>query len=130
MSLEDNVPLMRDSIALNLHTRQYAAAVSARHHYLNLRPQIRSSWLGLMICHQLNGDLEEALEAYDGLMSCIKTDGATRPEKSQTLLHVVKICMEAGKVVEGLQRLETGLRERVISSRGEANQLKGESHFT
>ncbi len=117
--------MIRDAIALNLHTRQYPAAVSARHHYLLLRPQIRSSWLGLMISHQLNGDLKEALEVYDGLMSCMKTDGATGPEKAQTLMHVIKMCIEAGQLEDGLRRLESGLRDGVISSRGEVTQLKG-----
>ena len=59
-----------------------------------------------MISHQLNGDLEEALETYDGLMSCLKTDGATEPEKSQTLMHI-------------------GFRDGVISPRGESTRLKG-----
>lgn len=125
MSGQDNIPLIRDSIALNLNTRQYDAAVSARHHYLLLRPQIRSSWLGLMISHQLTGELEEALEVYDGLMSCMQTDGATGSENSQTLMHVIKICMEAGKLEDGLRRLEGGLRDGVISPRGEVTQLKG-----
>ena len=78
-----------------------------------------------MIAHQLNGDIDEALETYDGLMSCVKTDGATGPEKSQTLMHVIKMYMEAGKMAEGLRRLEDGLRDGVISPRGEATQLKG-----
>jgi len=78
-----------------------------------------------MISQQLNGDFEEALETYDGLMRCIKTDGATGPEKSQTVMHVVKIRIEAGKLGEALQRLETGFREGIVSPRGEATQLKG-----
>jgi len=79
-----------------------------------------------MIAHQLNGDLNEALNTYDGLISCVKSDGATGPEKAQTLMHVVKICMEAGNMADGLRRLEDGFREGVISRRGEATQLHGQ----
>ncbi|ORY35432.1 NMDA receptor-regulated protein 1-domain-containing protein [Naematelia encephala] len=122
----DNIPLIRDSISLYLHTRQYSSAVAGRHHYLTLRPQIRSSWLGLMIAHHLNGDIEEALEVYDGLMGCIKTDGASGPEKAQTALHVVRMCIEAGEYKDGLERLERFLRNDVLSARGEATQLKAE----
>ncbi|OCF40829.1 peptide alpha-N-acetyltransferase [Kwoniella heveanensis CBS 569] len=115
----DNIPLIRDSISLFTHTRQYSAAVAARHHYLLLRPQIRASWLGLMIAHQLNGDLEEALEVYNGYLSTLQKDGATGPEKSQVLLHVIKICIEAGKDQEGLDKLRQGVRDGVISPRAD-----------
>ncbi|KAK8854865.1 hypothetical protein IAR55_003604 [Kwoniella newhampshirensis] len=120
----DNIPLIRDSIALLTHTRQYGAALAARHHYLLLRPQIRSSWLALMIAHQLNGDPEEALEVYNGYRGILQTDGATAPEKSQVLLHVIKLCIEAGHEQEGLDKLRQGVRDGIISPRGEVTQLK------
>lgn len=120
----DNIPVIRDSIALYLHTRQYGPAVAARHHYLCLRPMIRSSWLGLMIAHELNGDLEEALEVYDGYVSCVKSDSSTEPEKAQVCLHVVKMCMKNGDYEDALSRLERGLRNDVISPRGESTVLK------
>ncbi|GFZ49424.1 hypothetical protein JCM24511_07544 [Saitozyma sp. JCM 24511] len=126
----DNIPLIRDSISLYLHTRQYSQAVSARHHYLLLRPQIRSSWLGLVVAHHLNGDTDEALRAYDGFAECTQTDGATGPEKSQVCLYIVKLCMEGGKHEEALRRLEKGLADKVISPRGEASQLRAELLFT
>ena len=78
-----------------------------------------------MIAHQLDGDTKEALEAYDGLMSCVNVDGATGSERSQTLLHVVKMCVEAGHLEDGLRRLETGVRDGILSERGETTQLKG-----
>lgn len=78
-----------------------------------------------MISHELCGDLDEALQVYDGLLSTLKTDGATGPEKSQTLMHVIKICMRKGDLVEALARLERGLGEKTINPRGEATQLKG-----
>ena len=118
--------MIRDSIALYLHTRQYAPAVAARHHYLCLRPMIRSSWLGLMIAHELNGDIEEALEVYDGYISCVKSDGSTGPEKAQVCLHVVRMCMKNGDYEDALSRLDRGLRNDVISPRGEATVLKGQ----
>ena len=80
-----------------------------------------------MIAHELNGDTDEALEVYDALMACIKNDGATASEKAQLLLFVVKICVDAGKVEKGLQRLEAGLQDGVLSQRGEVTQLKGTS---
>ena len=80
-----------------------------------------------MVAHQLNGDLEESLEVHEGLMSCMKSDGATPQEKAQTLLHVVRLCIESGDITDGMQRLEMGLREGVISARGEATQLKGKA---
>ncbi|WWD18986.1 hypothetical protein CI109_103443 [Kwoniella shandongensis] len=122
----DNIPLIRDSIALLTHTRQYAPALAARHHYLLLRPQIRSSWLALMIAHQLNGDPEEALEIYNGYRTILKNDGATAPEKSQVLLHVIRLCIEAGQEQEGLEKLRQGIRDGVISPRGEVTQLKAQ----
>jgi hypothetical protein len=122
---QDNIPLLRDAIALYLHTRQYIPAIAARHQYLLLRPQIRASWLGLVVAHHLKGDIDEALEIYDGYMSTIKTDGATGPEKAQVLLYVVRMCMEAGHDRDGLGRLEMGIRNEILSPRGEATQLKG-----
>ncbi|WWD02421.1 hypothetical protein V865_000460 [Kwoniella europaea PYCC6329] len=122
----DNIPLIRDSIALLTHTRQYPAALAARHHYLLLRPQIRSSWLALVIAHQLNGDLEEALKVYDDYQSTLKEEGSTGPEKSQILLHVIRICIEAGKDQEGLDKLRQGVRDGIISPRGECTLLKAQ----
>lgn len=121
----DNIPVLRDAIALSTHTRQYQQALEARHHYLLLRPQIRSSWLGLMVSHELAGDLEEAVRVYDGLQSMVQKDGASGPERAQTLLHVIDICMRAGKYEDALERLEKGLKEEVISPRGEASEMKG-----
>ncbi|WVR07434.1 hypothetical protein IAU60_004475 [Kwoniella sp. DSM 27419] len=122
----DNIPLIRDSISLFTHTRQFGPAVAARHHYLLNRPQIRASWLGLMIAHQLNGDLDEALEVYNGYCGIVQKDGATGPEKSQVLLHIIRICMEAGKDQEGLDKLRQGVRDGIISPRGECTVLKAQ----
>nr|XP_019044577.1 peptide alpha-N-acetyltransferase [Kwoniella bestiolae CBS 10118]OCF23507.1 peptide alpha-N-acetyltransferase [Kwoniella bestiolae CBS 10118] len=116
----DNIPLIRDSIALLTHTRQYPAALAARHHYLLLRPQIRSSWLALVIAHQLNGDLDEALKVFEDYQTTLKEEGATGPEKSQILLHILRIYIEAGKDQEGLEKLRQGVRDGVISPRGES----------
>jgi peptide alpha-N-acetyltransferase len=63
----------------------------------------------LVVAHHLDGDIDEALRAYDGFADCMQTDGATGPEKSQVCLYIVK-----------------GLADKVISPRGEASQLKGE----
>jgi hypothetical protein len=78
-----------------------------------------------MVAHHLNGDINEALEVYDGYTDIVKTDGASGPEKAQVLLYVVKMCVEAGHDRDGLSRLEMGLRNGVLSSRGEATELKG-----
>lgn len=122
----DNIPVLRDAIALSTHTRQYQAALESRHHYLLLRPQIRSSWLGLMISHELTGDYEEAIRVYDGLQATLNKDGATAPEKAQTLMHVIRLCIKAGKYDDAMDRLEKGLCEDVISATGEASQIKAQ----
>jgi peptide alpha-N-acetyltransferase len=122
---QDNIPLIRDCIALFAHTRQYGQAVAARHHHLLLRPQIRSSWLGLVVAHHLNGNPTEAIEVYDAYASTIAKDGASGPEKAQILQYVVKLCIDANMLDDGLRRLEAGLQSRVLSPRGEVTQLKG-----
>ncbi|EIW67336.1 hypothetical protein M231_02521 [Tremella mesenterica] len=122
----ENVPVLRDIMSLYMHTRQYPAAVAARHHYLLMRPQIRSSWLGLMIAHDLNGDIEEALQVYDGYVSMVYKEGMSPSEHSQVCLYVVRLCMEAGLDVQGLDRLEKAFRDGVVSPRGEATKLKAE----
>ncbi|WVQ81930.1 hypothetical protein IAT38_004057 [Cryptococcus sp. DSM 104549] len=122
----DNIPLIRDSIALHTHTRQFASALATRHHYLLLRPQLRTSWLALMIAHELNGDLEEAIKVYDAYKNVVKDDGSTGPEKSQTLLHVIKLCLRAGHEEYALDKLRQGVRDGVISPRGEISLLKAQ----
>jgi len=112
-------------MSLYLHTRQYAMAVQVRQHFLTLRPQMRSSWIGLMVAHHLNGDIPAALEVFDGLKSCTKEDGGTGPEKAQTLLYVIKLCIEQGNNEDALSRLEKGLESKIISPRGEVSQLRG-----
>lgn len=79
-----------------------------------------------MVAHHLNGDIDSALDVYDGLISCVKEDGGTGPEKSQVILYVIKLCMEAGKYEDGLNRLERAFLRKLISPRGEATQLKGQ----
>jgi hypothetical protein len=101
-------------------------AVQVRQHFLTLRPQMRSSWIGLMVAHHLNGDIPAALEVFDGLKSCTKEDGGTGPEKAQTLLYVIKLCIELGSNEDALTRLEKGLDSKIISARGEVSQLRGE----
>ena len=101
-------------------------AVQVRQHFLTLRPQMRSSWIGLMVAHHLNGDIPAALEVFDGLKSCTKEDGGTGPEKAQTLLYVIKLCTELGSNEDALNRLEKGLDSKIISARGEVSQLRGE----
>ncbi|KIR78233.1 peptide alpha-N-acetyltransferase [Cryptococcus gattii EJB2] len=122
----DNIPLIRDSIALLTHTRQYDAAVQVRHHYTVLRPQIRSAWLGLVIAHELAGDREEAIKTYDLYQSAVQNDGANAQEKAQILLHIIQLCVDAGKNEEALERLEKGIRQSVISPRGEVSQIKAD----
>lgn len=124
---QDNIPVLRDAIALTTHTRQYQQALEARHHYLLLRPNIRSSWLGLMIAHELAGDYEEAIRVYDGYQTTLKKDGASPTEQAQTLMHVIQLCMSAGKFEEAENKLEQGLKDGTISSRGEASSVKGGS---
>jgi peptide alpha-N-acetyltransferase len=122
----DNVPLIRDSIALYLHTRQYAAAASARHHHMTIRPNLRSSWLGLVVAHHLNGDLEEAVEVWDAFERTVKNDGFAPTEKAQMGMYVIRVCMESGDYEDGLRRLESGLRNGSLHARGEVTALKGE----
>lgn len=112
-------------MSLYIHTRQYDQALSARHHYLLLRPQIRSSWIGLMLAHDLLGDYQEAISVYDDYSSTVQTDGATNQEKAQIALYVVKLCMRAKMWAEALQRLERGLSLRILSSTGEVTHLRG-----
>jgi DNA-binding SARP family transcriptional activator len=114
-------------MSLYLHTRQYAAAVSVRHHFLTLRPQMRSSWIGLMVAHHLNGDIPAALDVYEGLKSCTTKAGGTGPEKAQTLLYVIKLSMEQGDNEAALSELQEGLERKIISPRGEVSQMRGES---
>ncbi|KIR73584.1 peptide alpha-N-acetyltransferase [Cryptococcus deuterogattii CA1014] len=122
----DNIPLIRDSIALLTHTRQYDAAVQVRHHYTVLRPQIRSAWLGLVIAHELAGDREEAIKTYDLYQSAVQNDGANAQEKAQILLHIIQLCVDAGRNEEALDRLEKGTKQGVISPRGEVSQIKAD----
>ena len=112
-------------MSLYLHTRQYAQAVQVRHHFLTLRPQLRSTWLGLVVAHHLNGDIPAALEVYDGLQSCQSKEGGTPPEKAQTYLYIIKMCIEQGEHEDALRRLEAGIEKKIISPRGEVTQLKG-----
>jgi peptide alpha-N-acetyltransferase len=121
----DNIPVLRDAIALTTHTRQYQQSLDIRHHYLLLRPQIRGSWLGLMVAHELAGDIEEAVRVYDGFQSMVQKDGSTGPEKAQVLMHVIGLCMQSRHYENALERMEKGLKEGVISSRGEITQMKG-----
>lgn len=125
--IKDNIPLIRDSISLYLHTRDYPQAVAARHHHLLIRPQLRNSWLGLIVAHHLNGDPEEALEVYDAFVNTVKNDGFTAPERAQVAVYVVRLCMDAGDYEDGLRRLESGLRNGSLHPRGEVTQLKGMS---
>lgn len=113
-------------MSLYLHTRQYESAVQVRHHFLTLRPQLRSAWLGLVVAHHLNGDIPAALEVYDGLQSCQNKEGGTAPERAQTYLYVIKMCIEQGEYEDALRRLEAGIEKKIISPRGEVTQLKGE----
>jgi len=78
-----------------------------------------------MVAHHLNGDIPAALEVFDGLKSCTKEDGGTGPEKAQTLLYVIKLCIEQGNNEDALSRLEKGLESKIISPRGEVSQLRG-----
>ena len=113
-------------MSLYLHTRQYSSAVQVRHHFLTLRPQLRSTWLGLVVAHHLNGDIPAALEVYDGLQSCQNKEGGTAPEKAQTYLYIIKMCIEQGEHENALRRLEAGIEQKIISPRGEVTQLKGQ----
>ncbi|WVQ74848.1 hypothetical protein IAR50_004455 [Cryptococcus sp. DSM 104548] len=122
----DNIPLIRDSISLLTHTRQYAQALQARHHFLTLRPQIRATWLGLVLAHHLAGDADEAIRVYNDYAEATAIDGATAPEKAQTLMYVITLCIEAGRKEEALQRLEEGVKEKVISPRGQISLTKAQ----
>ena len=96
-NVQDNIPILRDSISLSLHTRAYPAAVSARHHLLTIRPQMKGSWVGLMVAHYLNASTEDALAVYDGLTSTFakpgsadpKEVGMSRTDQAQLVLFVV-----------------------------------------
>ena len=121
---------MRDSIALYLHTRQYPQALAARHQHLLLRPNLRSSWTSLIIAHHLVGDPAEGVEVYDQYQSILKNDGANAQEKAQLLLHVIRMCMDAGQLLNAIRRLEDGLQEGILSPRGQVTQLKGGSRHS
>lgn len=82
--------------------------------------------MGLIVAHQLNGDHEEAVAVYDGLLSATSVEGATASEQSQLLLSVIKSCIAAGHDDDALRRLERGVVDKVISGRGEIGQIKGE----
>lgn len=123
----DNIPVLRDAFALATHTRHYETAAEARHHFLCLRPQIRSSWLGLMVAHDLAGDFDEGIKVFESYESILQKDGATAPERAQVLLFVIKMYMKAGKPQGALDRLERGLKEGVLSRRGEVTLILGES---
>jgi peptide alpha-N-acetyltransferase len=81
-----------------------------------------------MVAHHLNGDIPAALEVYEGLKSCTSTEGGSGPEKAQTLLYVIRLCIEQGDNEDALKRLQEGLEQKVISARGEVSQMKGELH--
>jgi DNA-binding SARP family transcriptional activator len=116
-------------MSLYLHTRQNASAVQVRQHFLTLRPQIRSSWVGLMVAHHLNGDIPSAIETYEALQSCINVDGGTAPERAQTALYVIRLCVEQGDYENALKRLDTGLSKKVINARGEISHMRGTSRL-
>jgi DNA-binding SARP family transcriptional activator len=124
---QDNIPLLRDSIALYLHTRQYEQAVAARHHLLTIRPQLRSSWLGLIVAHHLNGDPAEALEVFDAFEATAKSDGFTPQERAQLQLYIIRVAVDGGDLEDALRRLEGGLRNGHLHARGEVTQVKGGS---
>lgn len=121
----DNIPVLRDAFALATHTRQYDTAAEARHHFLCLRPQIRSSWLGLMVAHDLAGDFDEGIKVFESYESIIQKDGATSPERAQVLLFVIKMYIKAGKPQGALDRLERGVKDGVLSRRGEVTLILG-----
>jgi peptide alpha-N-acetyltransferase len=123
---QDNLPIIRDSVSLSLHTRQYPAAIAARHHLLLLRPNARAHWVGLMVAHQLNGHHEEAIKVYDGLKSTIQTEGATPAEQSQLALNIVKACIAAGQPEDAVRRLDSAIEGKTLAARGEATQIRGE----
>jgi hypothetical protein len=79
-----------------------------------------------MISHQLVGDYQEAVNVHDAMQSCVKTDGASAVEQSQIRMHVIKLCRQAGKEEEALERLDQGVRDGVISARGEVTEIRGE----
>ncbi|WVN90218.1 uncharacterized protein L203_105454 [Cryptococcus depauperatus CBS 7841] len=120
----DNIPLIRDAISLLTHTRHYSQALQARHHYTMLRPQIRASWLGLVVAHELVDDKEEAIKTYDLYQSTLQKDGATGPEKAQVLFHMIELCVEIGKYEEALERLDKGVRDGIISAQGEVSEIR------
>jgi peptide alpha-N-acetyltransferase len=121
----DNIPVLRDAFALATHTRNYESAAEARHHFLCLRPQIRSSWLGLMIAHDLAGDFDEGIKVFESYEGILQKDGATAPERAQVLLFVIKMYIKAGRQQGALDRLERGLKDGVLSRRGEVTLING-----
>ena len=78
-----------------------------------------------MIAHQLNGDIPEALEVYDALVGISQNDGLTGSQRALTNLHVIKMCMEAGRYEEALQRLGRGLHMKELNLFGETSYLQG-----
>jgi hypothetical protein len=64
-----------------LHTRNYAQALAARHHFVCIRPNLRQNWIALMLNHQLIGDIEEAIKVSEGLAS-VSQVSSSQPEKS------------------------------------------------
>lgn len=121
----DNIPVLRDAFALATHTRNYEAAAEARHHFLCLRPQIRSSWLGVMVAHDLAGDFDEGIKVFESYEGILQKDGATAPERAQVLLFVIKMHIKAGRQQGALDRLERGLKDGVLSRRGEVTLIHG-----
>lgn len=87
---------------------------------------MRSSWLGLIVAHHLNGDPDEAVEVFDGFERTAQTDGMTPQERAQLHQYVIRLCIEAGELEDGLRRLESDLVTGKLSPRGEVTQLKGE----
>ncbi|BEI81931.1 hypothetical protein CcaverHIS002_0210910 [Cutaneotrichosporon cavernicola] len=122
----DNIPVLRDAFALATHTRNYESAAESRHHFLCLRPQIRSSWLGLMVAHDLAGDFEEGIKVFESYEGILEKDGATAPERAQVLLFVIKMYIKARRQQGALDRLERGVKDGVLSRRGEVTLIQAQ----
>eukprot|EP00906_Rhabdomonas_costata_P022960 RCo033065 len=97
----DNLQILRDLALLQVQCMDTAGLVRTRHRLLELRPTVRTSWLGFALAHHLNRSYQTALKALDS------QEAPEHPyEISELKLYRAMILLEAGQYEEVLRFLD------------------------
>ena len=133
--------LLRDSAQLQTHLRLFENAVETRHTILRLRPNQRQNWMGLVVAHHLNGNLEEAKVVLESYFRSLKVrvllslgQFAQRQnqnvpqcdvEHSESLLYYIRILEELENFTEALSVLDQNEKSRAIVDRQAILETRG-----